>query len=194
MGFRPPGHKSKTMTPPAYVRLSSVVAPALLLLYGVLRYFDGRDGHHDHDGALWRIGHTAFFVSFALLAVLLVGVRPLVAGATPRQRSLTAAAAAAVLLGTAAFLWTALGDLFSSVPSLPDSLQLVGPLLFEIGALILLVRLVLTHPRRLPAWAPVAVFAGFLAIGLDLDLLPLGALAIGAGLIPLSIAGRVRIA
>lgn len=49
--------------------------------------------------------------------------------------------------------------------------------------------------RRTPAagWSPVLVFAGFLAVGADLDLLPLGALLIGAGLAPLAVSGRTPI-
>lgn len=183
MGLRPRDHKSKTMTLPAYARVSAVAAPALLLLYGVLRFIDGLDGHH--GGVLWNVGHSAFFVSFVLLAVLLAGITAVAVSIAPRQRALPIAALVAALLGTAAFLWVDLGDLFSSVAPLPGPLQLVGPLLFETGALILLVRLVLTTPRLLPAWSPIAIFAGFLAIGVLLDLLPLGALLIGVGLAPL---------
>jgi hypothetical protein len=34
------------------------------------------------------------------------------------------------------------------------------------------------------------MFAGFLAVGADLDLLPLGALLVGAGLAPLAVTRR----
>ena len=128
-----------------------------------------------------------------LLAGLMVGVRALVVTAAPRQRELATAAMIAALLGAACFLWVILGDLFSSVASLPDALQLIGPLLFQVGALTLLTQLVLARPRRLPVWSLVLLFAGFLAIGADLDLLPLGALLIGAGLAPLAVAGRAPI-
>jgi hypothetical protein len=43
---------------------------------------------------------------------------------------------------------------------------------------------------RLPVWSPVLMFAGFLAVGADLDLLPLGALLVGAGLAPLAVTRR----
>jgi hypothetical protein len=55
-----------------------------------------------------------------------------------------------------------------------------------VGLLILLVRLVLA--RRLPAWSPVAVLVGFAAIGIKLDLLPLGAALVLAALVPLALA------
>jgi hypothetical protein len=178
------GSKPKTMTS-AYVRRSAVAAPALLLLYGVLRLIDGLDGHHGR-GYLWNLGHTAFFLSFVLLAGLMIAIRAQIAGASPGQRPLATAAMVAALLGAAAFLWVILGDLFAALPDLPDALQLIGPLLFEIGALTLLGQLVVARPPRLPIWSPVLVFAGFLAIALMLDLLPFGALLIGAGLAPLA--------
>lgn len=39
--------------------------------------------------------------------------------------------------------------------------------------------------RRLPSWSPVLVLLGFVSIAVNLDLLPLGALLILAGLLPL---------
>jgi len=172
----------------AYVRFSAVAAPALLLLYGVLRLIDGLDGHHGR-GYLWNAGHTAFFLSFVLLGGLMIAIRGGLDA--PRQRPLATTATAAALLGVAAFLWVTVGDLFAAFPDLPDALQLIGPLLFEIGALTLLVQLVVARPPRLPVWSPVLVFAGFLAIALMLDLLPLGAILIGAGLAPLALRSRV---
>lgn len=55
---------------------------------------------------------------------------------------------------------------------------------FELGLLTLLVRLVV---RRLaPWWSPVLVLLGFVPIAVNLDLLPLGALVILAGLVPVA--------
>jgi hypothetical protein len=60
-----------TATPPL-VRFSALVAPTLLLLYGLLRLIDGLDG--DHGPALaWNLGHTLFFIAFVLFGVLIVG-------------------------------------------------------------------------------------------------------------------------
>jgi len=190
MGRPGRGGKPEDMTS-AYVRLSAVAAPALLLLYGVLRLIDGLDGHHGR-GYLWNVGHTAFLLSFVLLAGLMIAIGGRLAGAAPRQRPLVTAATVAALLGAATFLWVILGDLFAAFPSLPDALQLIGPLLFQIGALTLLGLLVVSRPPQLPVWSPVLVFAGFLAIGLKLDLLPLGAILIGAGLAPLALTADAR--
>jgi hypothetical protein len=61
------------MTSSPLVRLSAIAAPVLLFLYGSFRLIDGLDGHHDR-GFLWNAGHTMFFIAFALLGALAVGV------------------------------------------------------------------------------------------------------------------------
>jgi hypothetical protein len=170
--------QSMTSKPPL-VRFCALVAPACMLVYGVLRWLDGLDGHHG-PGVFWNVGHTFFFVAFVLLATLMVGIRPLV----PRAHATAGVATVAAVAGAACFLWVTLGDLFSSFPALPDALQLIGPLLFEVGALTLLIQLVLA--RQVTAWSPVLVFLGFLAIAINLDLLPLGAVLVGVGLAPLA--------
>jgi hypothetical protein len=168
------------------IRFCAVAAPVFLLVYGVLRWWDGRDGHHG-PGLPWNLGHAFFFAAFVLLGVLVVAIRGEI---VQRRRALATVAMVVALFGVACFLWVIAGDLstrFHDAVALPDALELIGPLLFQLGALTLLVLLVLARPRRLPPWAPVAVLAGFLAIGANLDLLPLGAILIGAGLAPLAI-------
>jgi hypothetical protein len=161
------------------VRFCALVAPACILVYGIMRWIDGFDGHRG-SGPFWNVGHAFFFIAFVLLAALMIGIRPLV----PRGQVAAGAATVAAVAGAACFLWVTLGDLFSSVPSLPDWLQLVGPLLFQVGALTLLIQLVIA--RRMTAWSPVLVFLGFVAIAVNLDLLPLGAALVGVGLAPLA--------
>jgi hypothetical protein len=151
-----------------------------MFVYAVLRWIDGLDGHHDKGSAYWNIGHAFFFIGFVLLAAMLVGIRPLV----PRAHSTAGVATVAGVLGAACFLWVTLGDLFASFPDLPDWLQIVGPLLFEVGALTLLTQLVLA--RWVTVWCPVLVFLGFVAIAVNLDLLPLASILVGVGLAPLA--------
>lgn len=173
------------MTPPLTSPLVRLGAPVLLFVYGVLRLIDGWDGHHDKDGALWNVGHVCFFVAFTLLAVLTVHVyralRPV--HVTPARRIVTPAATVAGVFGAGCFLWVIVGDLFPSFPDLPDALQIAGPVLFQLGMLTLLVLLVLA--RLIPAWSPVLVVAAFAAIGVNLDLIPLAAALLFAGLMPL---------
>jgi hypothetical protein len=82
------------------------------------------------------------------------------------------------------------GDLVDSWPQLPSLLQIVGPLLYQIGSLVVLVRLVVAG--RLPWWSPVLVALGFGAIAVSLDLLPFASVLVGAGLFPVARAARRR--
>lgn len=173
---------------PLLVRCCAVAGPALLLLYGLLRFFDGRDGSSGH-GLYWNLGHSLFFAAMALLGVLAVSLRRLADPDTRAKRAVATVATVAVLAGVACFLWVILGDLFAELREaapLPGPLEIAGPLLFQLGMLVLLVQLVTARPRRFAGWCPVAVCAGFLAIGANLDLLPLGAVLIAAGLAPLA--------
>jgi hypothetical protein len=178
------------MTPtPLFVRFCALGAPAFLFLYGILRWIDGADGDHG-PGVAWNVGHTLFFVAFVLLGILAAGAPRLVPSLAPRQRAFAGVAAAGALSGAACFLWVTLGDLFPGLRDrapLPGTLETAGPLLFQIGALTLLIQLAVG--RRLPASSPVLVFLGFLAIGVNLDLLPLGAALIGVGLAPVATTG-----
>ncbi|MFI7540818.1 hypothetical protein [Actinoplanes sp. NPDC049599] len=171
---------------PRLVRFCAFAAPALMLVYALLRVVDGLDGDR-HNGPAWDLGHLAFFVAIALFAVLALALRALDRPATAR-RVLVDAATAAVLAGAACFLWVITGDLsagFHEAAPLPAALELIGPLLFQAGLLILLVRLVLAG--RLPAWSPIVVLLGFAAIGINLDLLPLGSVLVLAALLPLAL-------
>ena len=173
---------------PKLVRSTAFAAPALMLVYGRLRVVDGLDGDRNNEPA-WDLGHIAFFIAIVLFAVLAVALRALDRPAGTAPRVLVDGATVAVLAGGFCFLWVIAGDLsesFQSAAPLPDPLQPAGPVLFEVGLLILLVRLVLA--RRLPAWSPVAVLAGFAAIAVDLDLLPLGSALVLAALFPLALA------
>jgi hypothetical protein len=162
------------------VRFCALVAPACLLVYSVLRWIDGLDGHHDHDSLYWIVGHAFFFIGFVLLAALMIGLRPMV----PRGAVAAGVATAAAVAGAACFNWVTLGDLFERFPALPDVLQIVGPLLFEVGALTVLIQLVVA--RQLTVWSPVLVFLGFVALAVNLDLLPIASVLVGVGLVPLA--------
>jgi hypothetical protein len=173
---------------PGIVRSCALAAPALVLVYALSRVVDGVDGDR-HNGPAWDLGHLAFFVAVALFAVLAVALRALDRPAATPARILVDVATIGVLAGAGCFLWVIAGDLsedFHSAAPLPAALQLIGPLLFQAGLLVLLVRLVLA--RRLPVWSPVLVLLGFAAIGLNLDLLPLGAVLVLVALLPLALA------
>jgi hypothetical protein len=176
-----------TTTPP-FVRFSALAGPILLLLYGLLRLVDGMDGAHG-PGLAWSLGHTLFLIAFVLLGVVVAGLRQLVPATTTRLRIVANSATVAGLVGVACFLWVILGDLFPDFDDalpVPDAVQIVGPMLFQLGTLALLVILATVRPRRLPAWSPALVLVGFVVFAVNLDLIPVGALFVLAGLYPLA--------
>ena len=169
------------------IRIAAIGAPILILLYGLLRLIDVMKGNQSH-GLIWNLGHVLFFISFILFASLTVELRRLVPSKSKAGKVAVYLAMLASLFGTACFLWGILGDLFAclnNVAPVPKSLKLVGPLLFQVGMLGLLVMLVATRPRQLPIWSPILVLIGFLVFGINLNLLPIGALIILFGLSPL---------
>jgi hypothetical protein len=166
---------------PGRVRIAAIGAPAFLFLYGVLRLVDSGRGFG------WNLSHTLFLVAFVLLGGLVVGLRRLVPTPARPARVVADLAMVAGVFGAACFIWGILGDLFASLHDsapVPGPLQAVGPLLFQVGVLGLLVLLVVA--RRLPIWTPVLVLAGFLLFAINLDLIPIGAVILLCGLSPLA--------
>ncbi len=169
------------------VRFSALAAPVLLMSYGLLRLVDGLDGVHG-PGLAWNLGHALFLVGFVLLGVLTVGMRRLVPPVAAPTRIVASLATVAGLVGVACFLWVILGDLFArfhDAAPLPAVLEVVGPLSFQLGVLTLLVILATARPRLVPLWGPLLVLLGFGLFAVNLDLIPVGALLVLAGLAPL---------
>ncbi|MET8832819.1 hypothetical protein ABZV78_02730 [Micromonospora sp. NPDC004540] len=175
-------------TRPAYpwLRPVAVAASLLLLGYGLLRLIDRLDGHSDKGAWAWNTGHTLFLLGILGFAALIVGLHGVLRTRSTRLRAVDDAAALAGLVGAAAFVWVILGDLFprfADAVDTPDVVLLGGPALFELGLLVLLYRV--AAARLLPVWAPVLVLVGFVAIAVNLDLLPVGAALVFGGLVPL---------
>ncbi len=168
------------MTAPT--RLAALLAPILLFTYGVLRFIDGLDGRRK-NGPAWDVGHVCFFIAIVLFVVLAAGVWRAVRPSGGAHRYVADIALVATVFGAAIFLWVITGDLFASFPSLPDILQ-IGPAFFQVGTLVLLIQRVLG--RRLPVWSPVLVGLGFVAIAVNLDLIPVGAILVLVGLLPVA--------
>ncbi|MEV4479103.1 hypothetical protein [Micromonospora coxensis] len=168
------------------LRLPALVAPLLLLVYGLFRVADGLDGDRG-NGWAWDVGHVAFGLGILVFAALALRLRRTLLPAG--WRPVLTVATAATLLGSVAFLWVIVYDLFpglEDMAEIPGPIFLLGPALFELGLLALLLRAVLVRPRLLPPWSPVLVLVGFVAIAVDLDLLPVGAALVLVGLLPLA--------
>lgn len=168
------------------IRRAALAGPVLLLLYGIMRFFDGLDGHRG-SGTFWNVGHVSFFAAMVVFAVLAVALR------RTREGLVATAATVSALAGVVCFLWVIAGDLFRGfreAAPLPEALETAGPMLFPLGMLILFGLLV--ADRRLPVWTPLLFGAGTAAISINLDLLPFAALVVLASLAPLRRAGRPR--
>ncbi|MFC0028704.1 hypothetical protein ACFFMM_04100 [Micromonospora chaiyaphumensis] len=180
-------------TRPAYpwLRPVAVAASLLLLGYGLLRLIDRLDGHSDKGAWAWNTGHTMFLFGILGFAALVVGLHGVLRTRSTRLRAVDDVAALAGLVGAAAFVWVILGDLFprfADAVDTPDLVLLGGPALFEVGLLVLLYRA--AAARLLPVWAPVLTLVGFVAIAVNLDLLPVGAALVLTGLLPLRATAR----
>jgi len=198
-------------------RLCYLIAPALLICYGVARLTDGLDGSYG-PGLAWTAGHVLFLLALAAFAVVLPGLRRELG----RFPVVTAFIVAAGLAGLAAFIRSVLVDLlvgfqatshagmahldgrYATFPAgLPTAvsnpLDNAGPPLFILSLLTLTVLLTVTRPRGLRWWSPVLAAAGFALITASLSLLPAGGACLLAALLPVArmhssrpAAGRAR--
>jgi hypothetical protein len=171
-----------------WTRYCAIGAPVLLIAYGAVRLMEGLDGSHG-PGFGWNLGHALFLIAF-LLGGLMVGLRALLPNTAGWRAPVSNAAMVAGLVGSAAFDHVIVGDPFDGLPDLPDALMALGPLLFQLGLMTLLVMLATVRPRLLPAWTPVLVLVGFATIVVSLNLLPVAGLLLLGGLTPLTVLRR----
>jgi hypothetical protein len=189
-------------------RTSFLAAPAFVLAYGVVRLAGGVDGR-DGPGLAWTAGHALFLVGLVLFSGVLFGLRRQVPATTGGHRLTANVAIVVAGVGLVAFVRVAIIDLVVGLRAadhaamsklfgqlddfpgvLPGGFYAVGPLLFEIGLLALLVQLAVIRPRRLPVSSPVLFFLGVVLIGINLDLLPLAAVLFWLALAPAALANR----
>ncbi len=187
-------------------RIAFHLAPALMLAYGAVRLIDGRDGQHG-PGPAWTVGHVLFLGSLLLYGGVIAGLYGRVRAAAGGTASRVVGGVTTVVaaLGLATFVRVAvidivvglraadpaeksmLADRYADVPAvLPQAVYEIGPVFFMLGLLALLVQFAITAPGRkaVAALSPVLVTLGFVAITLDLNLLPAGAALIWLALVP----------
>ncbi|MFG2017617.1 hypothetical protein [Actinomadura geliboluensis] len=187
-------------------RIAFHLAPALMLAYGVVRLIDGRDGQHG-PGPAWTVGHLLFLGALLLYAGVIAGVhgriRTTAGGAAGRVAAGVTSAVAA--FGLLTFVRVAIIDIFvgleaadpaeksmladryADVPAvLPQAIYEIGPVFFMLGLVALLVQFAVATPGRkaVAVLSPVLVALGFVAITVNLDLLPAGAALIWVALAP----------
>ncbi|MUN41148.1 hypothetical protein [Actinomadura litoris] len=178
-------------------RIAFHLAPALMLAYGVVRLIDGRDGQHG-PGPAWTVGHLLFFGSLVLYGGVIAGLygRIRATGGGTARRVATGVMTAVAGFGLVTFVRVTIVDLvvgvraadaaekstladrYADVPAvLPQAVYEIGPVLFMLGLVALLVQYAVRAPggRAVTALSPVLVVLSFVTITLDLDLLPAGA-------------------
>lgn len=177
-------------------RLSFVAAPLGLLAYGVTRLIGQHTAGAYGPGFLWVCGHIAAAIGFLLFVPVIVALRR----ALPAHRALSAllvvtvAGIVALLVQFTVDVVAAVGaadhaamsatqTAFSSLPGAGPAFYTIGPDLFSVGAAVLVVLVAMA--RKLPWWAAALVLVGLALPAVTLDLLPIGALCLIVGLVPM---------
>ncbi|MFD5191390.1 hypothetical protein ACFWMU_25160 [Streptomyces sp. NPDC058357] len=194
MGRRPAG------TGRTVLGAALLAGPVLMAGYGVVRLVGRAVGDYG-PGVWWSVAHLLFLAGVLAFVPVFLGLRRL-AGERGGGRVAGEAAAWTGLLGAAAVVVQAVIDLaagfvsadkeamsemFDRVQGVPGVMPLVYtvvPMLFWLGLLALVTLLAFLRRDLVRAWTPVLVLAGTAAMAVSLDLLPVGALCLGAALLP----------
>ncbi|MCW2881248.1 MAG: hypothetical protein JWQ95_5348 [Sphaerisporangium sp.] len=184
-----------------FIGMTFVTAPVFLLAYGGIRLLDGLDGTRG-PGVAWTTGHAAFLIGLLLYGPVVLGLRRLVVTRTTNLSVTASVGTVIALLGMAATAGQIVVDLvvglraadrpemnllFQQVqayPGVKPAFYTVGPVLFYVGLLALVVLLAMATPRRVSGWSPVLVVAGTAAMAVNMDLIPLGAACYWLALAP----------
>ncbi|GGM92524.1 hypothetical protein [Streptomyces fuscichromogenes] len=192
MTNRPWGPRRTAMT-----RTAFIAAPLCMLAYGAIRLSDPDHG----PGPAWTSGHVALITGVLLFGVVLPGLLRLSEPTAGAARLSARTATLLGLVGVAAVTVQGVIDvvvgfraddragmnrLYEEVQSHPGvmpAVYTVGPMLFYVGLLWLVVQLAVQG--RIAAWRPVLVTLGIATTAAGLDLIPLSALLFCAALSPL---------
>ncbi|MEV6972896.1 hypothetical protein [Kitasatospora sp. NPDC093806] len=196
-----------TSQPTRLTALAVVGAPVLMALYGGIRLLDGSR----EPGPGWLVGHTLMLLGLALFAPVLAalgrasGPRRTAGGRAGLRAALAVAfaglAASLGQIGIDLYVGAVAVDkadqhrLFDELQSRPGVLPVfysVGPLLFYVGLLALLVAASVGAGRVLRWWSPVLMLAGTVLTAADLAFIPVAAVCYLLALAPLAGFGAGR--
>ncbi|NUT47451.1 MAG: hypothetical protein HOV94_09120 [Saccharothrix sp.] len=175
-----------------------IAAPLLVLAYGVFRIVDGFDGERG-PGPAWTIGHLAFVGALVLFIGIFRHMRGLI-GPKARITAVVATLGAVALIGqfsvdlVAGFMASdhaTMAGISREIRTLPGVSALfydLGPYLFYLGQLVLVVQLAMGRHVRL--WTPLLVLADLAMPFIDKDLIPVGATLLLISFTPLALASR----
>ncbi|MET9888213.1 hypothetical protein ABZZ20_34890 [Streptomyces sp. NPDC006430] len=170
-------------------RTAFTAGPLFIAAYGLIRLADQKRG----PGFAWSLGHLCLLASVLCFVAVMLGLRRVaVHGAGRAGRWLAGVGTGVGLLGAAAVTVQAVIDLVAGFLSedreamneifhrvkdhagVEPAVYTVGPLLFYVGLVLLVGQLAAL--RRIAVWRPAVVVAAIVAMGVSLDLLPLGGL------------------
>ncbi|RZU17100.1 hypothetical protein EV567_3537 [Streptomyces sp. BK239] len=168
-----------------------------MLAYGTIRLSDPDHG----PGLAWTSGHIALIAGVLLFGSIFLGLLRLSEPTTGAARLSARVATSLGLVGAVAVTAQGVIDLvvgfraddragmerlFEEVQSHPGvmpTVYTVGPMLFYVGLLWMVIQLAAQH--RISVWRPALVVFGTAAMAASLDLLPVGGLLFAAALSPL---------
>ncbi|HEY4454267.1 MAG TPA: hypothetical protein VGN81_08145 [Pseudonocardiaceae bacterium] len=188
-----------TATATTTTRFSLVAAPLCLFGYGMVRLFGMRAGGYG-PGTAWLAAHALGVLAFLLFVPIVLAFGGELRRSSPR--GWVPAAVVVALAGLAALVvqfgvdfvaglsrdhagLVAVEHSFGALPGAELTFYQVGPQLFYVAFAALLILLAVA--RKLAWWAPVVALVGLALPILTLNLLPIGALCLFAGLLPMVI-------
>lgn len=173
-----------------------LLGPLLILVYGLVRIFDGLDDRYG-PGVAWSVGHLAFLAGLAFFVPAILELRrrtgrPALATVLALvtlvgMAALTVQFVIDLSVGFAATSRAEMSSFFDEVTEIPGAepiVYTVVPPFFFIGLVAQLA--VAAAARRLPWWSPVVALAGGLLIAAEKDLMPVGGVLLGLALLPLA--------
>ncbi|MFJ7245941.1 hypothetical protein ACIQWA_14995 [Kitasatospora sp. NPDC098652] len=184
-----------------------VGATALMALYGGIRLVPGSR----EPGPGWTAGHTAMFAGLLLFVPILLALRRVLAPRRTAAGRLAANAALGTAFAGLACSLVQIGidlvvglraadkpdqsrmfERIQDVPGVSAAVYQVGPLLFYVGLLAMLIAASVGAGRALRWWSPVLMLVGTVATAADLAFIPVAAVCYLAALAPLVRQGVAR--